>query len=220
MNAGLGDVPKGASPSLGRRHKLQFSVCIVCFVMFTISLEGNCGVIGRAVWLAVYRQPQMVNAGRGDAPKGASPSLGRRHKLQFSVCIVSFVMFTISLEGKCGVIGRAVWLAVYRQPQMVNAGRGDAPKGASPSLGRRHKLQFSVCIVCFVMFTISLEGKCGAIRRAVWLAVYRQPQMVNAGRGDVPKGASPSLDRRHKLQFSVCIVSFVCSQSVWKEIVV
>ena len=77
----------------------------------------------------------MVNAGRGDAPKGASPSLGRRHKLQFSVCIVSFVMFTISLEGNCGVIGWAVWLAVYRQPQMVNAGRGDALKGTSRSLG-------------------------------------------------------------------------------------
>ena len=116
VNAGQGDTPKGALPSLGRRHKLKFSVCIVSFVMFTISLEENCGVIGRAVWLAVYRQPQMVNARRDDTPKGALPSLGRRHKLQFSVCIVSFVMFTISLEGNCGVIGRAVWLAVYRQP--------------------------------------------------------------------------------------------------------
>ena len=77
----------------------------------------------------------MVNAGRGDAPKGASPSLGRRHKLQFSVCIVSFVMFRISVEEDWGVIGRAVRLAVYRQPQMVNAGWGDAPKGASRSLG-------------------------------------------------------------------------------------
>ena len=129
-------------------------------------------------------------------------------------------MFRITVEEDWGVIGRAVRLAVYRQPQMVNAGRGNAPKGALRSLGRRHKLQFSVCIVSFVIFTISLEGKCGAIRRAVWLAVYRQPQMVNAGRGDVPKGASPSLGRRHKLQFSVCIVSFVCSQSVLKEIVV
>ena len=45
-------------------------------VTFTISVEGNWGVIGRAVRLAVYCQPQMVNAGRGDAPKGASPSLG------------------------------------------------------------------------------------------------------------------------------------------------
>ena len=125
VNAGRGDAPKGASPRLGRCHKLQFSVCIVSFVMFAISLEGNCGVIGRAVWLAVYRQPQMVYARRGDTPKGASPSLGRRHKLQFSVCIVSFVMFTISLEGNCGVIGRAVWLAVYCQPQIgeCRAGR-------------------------------------------------------------------------------------------------
>ena len=193
VNAGQGDAPKGASPSLCRCHKLQFSVCIVSFVMFTISLEGNCSVIGRAVWLAVYRQPQMVNAGHDDAPKGASPSLGRCHKLQFSVCIVSFVMSTISLEGNCGVIGRAVWLAVYRQPQMVNAGRGDAPKGASPSLGRRHKLQFSVCIVSFVMFRISVEEDWGVIGRAVHLAVYRQPQMVNAGWGDAPKGVSRSL---------------------------
>ena len=77
----------------------------------------------------------MVNAGQGDAPKGASPSLGRRHKLQFSVCIVSFVMFRISVEEDWGVIGCAVRLAVYRQPQMVNAGWGDAPKGASRSLG-------------------------------------------------------------------------------------
>ena len=77
----------------------------------------------------------MVNAGRGDAPKGVLLSLGRRHKLPFSVCIISFVMFTISLEGNWGVIGCAVRLAAYRQPQMVNAGRGDAPKGASPSLG-------------------------------------------------------------------------------------
>ena len=105
----------------------------------------------------------MVNARRGDASKGASPSLGRRHKLQFSVCIVSFVMFTISLEGNCGVIGRAVWLAVYRQPQMVNAGRGDAPIGASPSLGSWHKLQFSVCILFFLMFTISVEEDWGVI---------------------------------------------------------
>ena len=161
--------------------------------MFTISLEGKCGAIRRAVWLAVYRQPQMVNAGRGDVPKGASPSLGRRHKLQFSVCIVSFVMFTISLEGKCGAIRRAVWLAVYRQPQMVNAGRGDVPKGASPSLGRRHKLQFSVCILFWLMFRISVEEDWGVIGRAVRLAVYRQPQMVNAGWGDAPKGASHSL---------------------------
>ena len=77
----------------------------------------------------------MVNAGWGDALKGASPSLGRRHKLPFSVCVVSFVMFTISLEGNWGVIGGAVWLEVYRQPQMVNAGRGDVPKDASPSFG-------------------------------------------------------------------------------------
>ena len=193
VNAGQGDAPKGTSPSLDRRHKLQFSVCIVSFVMFTISLEGNCGVIGRAVWLAVYRQPQMVNAGRGDALKGASPSLDRRHKLQFSVCIVSFVMFRISVEENCGVIGWAVWLAVYRQPQMVNAGRGDVPKGTSPSLGRRHKLQFAVCIVSFVMFRISVEEDWGVIGRAVRLAVYRQPQMVNAGWGDAPKGASRSL---------------------------
>ena len=75
LNAGQGNVLKGASPSLGRHHKLQFSDCIVFLVMFTISVEGNWGVIGRAVRLAVYRQPQMVNAGRGDAPKGASPSL-------------------------------------------------------------------------------------------------------------------------------------------------
>ena len=36
---------------------------------------------------------------------------------------------------RLGVKGRAVRLAVYCQPQMVNARRGDAPKGASPSLG-------------------------------------------------------------------------------------
>ena len=77
----------------------------------------------------------MVNAGRGNAPKGASPSLGRRHKLQFSVCILFWLMFRISVEEDWGVIGRAVRLAVYRQPQMVNAGWGDAPKGASSSLG-------------------------------------------------------------------------------------
>ena len=85
--------------------------------------------------LALYRQPQMVNAGRDNVLKGTWPSLRRRHKLPFSVCIVCFVMLTISLEGKCGVIERVVWLAVYRQPPMVNARRGDAPKGASPSLG-------------------------------------------------------------------------------------
>ena len=77
----------------------------------------------------------MVNAGRGDAPKETSPSLGRRHKLQFSVCIVSFVMFTISVEEDWGVIGCVVHLAVYCQPQMVNAGQGDAPKGVSLRLG-------------------------------------------------------------------------------------
>ena len=153
----------------------------------------------------------MANAGRGDAPKGTSPSLGRRHKLPFSVCIVSFVMFTIPLEGNWGVIGRAVWLAVYRQPQMVNAWGGNMQKGALPSLDRRHKLQFSVCIVSFVMFTISLEGNWGVIRCAMWLAVYCQPQMVNVGRGDAPKGTLPSLGRRHKLPFSVCIVSLLCS---------
>ena len=76
VNAGLGDVLKGASPSLGSRHKAQFSVCIVFLVKFTISVEGNWGVIGRPMWLAVYRQPQMVNAGWGNAPKGVSPSLG------------------------------------------------------------------------------------------------------------------------------------------------
>ena len=98
----------------------------------------------------------MVNAGRGDALKGASPSLGKRHKLPVSVCIVSFVMFTISLEGNCGVIGQAVRLAVYRQPQMVNAGRGDVPKGTLPSLGSCHKIHFSVCILFLLMFTISV----------------------------------------------------------------
>ena len=108
--------------------------------MFTISVEGDWGVIGRAVHLAVYHQPQMVNAGRGDAPKGASSSLGSCHKLQFSVCIVFLVTFTISVERNWGVIERAVQLAVYHQPQMVNAGQGDAPKGASSSLGLRHKL--------------------------------------------------------------------------------
>ena len=77
----------------------------------------------------------MVNAGRGDVPKGASPSLGSCHKLQFSVCILFLLMFPISVEEDWGVIGRAVRLAVYRQPQMVNAGWGDAPKGASRSLG-------------------------------------------------------------------------------------
>ena len=77
----------------------------------------------------------MVNAGRGDAPKGTSPSLGRRHKLQFSVCILFWLMFRISVEEDWGVIGRAVRLAVYRQPQMVNAGWGDALKGALCSLG-------------------------------------------------------------------------------------
>ena len=172
--------------------------CSFQFVLFLLLcsqsvLEGNCGVIGRAVWLAVYRQPQMVNTRRGDTPKGASPSLGRRHKLQFSVCIVSFVMFTISLEGNCGVIGPAVWLAVYRQPRMLNAGRGDAPKGASPSLGSCHKLQFSVCILFWLMFTISVEEDWGVIRHAVRLAVYRQQHMVNAGRGNAPKGTSCSL---------------------------
>ena len=73
--------------------------------------------------------------GRGDTPKGVSPSLGSCHKLQFSVCILFLLMFTISVEEDWGVIGRAVRLAVYRQPQMVNAGRGDAPKGTSHSLG-------------------------------------------------------------------------------------
>ena len=77
----------------------------------------------------------MVNASRGDMPKGASSSLGSRHKLQFSVCIVFLVMFTISVEGNWGEIGRIVRLAVYHQPQMVNAGWGDVPKGALPSLG-------------------------------------------------------------------------------------
>ena len=76
----------------------------------------------------------MVNAGRVDVPKGASPSLGRRHKLRFSVCILFWLMFRISVEEDWGVIGCAVRLAVYRQPQMVNAGWGDAPKGASHSL--------------------------------------------------------------------------------------
>ena len=113
----------------------------------------------------------MVNAVRGDAPKGALPSLGRRHKLQFSVCIFFLVMFTISVEGDWSVIGRAGRLAVYHQPRMVNAGRGNALKGASPSLGRRHKLQFSVCIVCFIMFTISLEGNSGVTRGAVQVEV-------------------------------------------------
>ena len=77
----------------------------------------------------------MVNAGQSDTPKGASPRLGSRHKLQFSVCIVFVVMFTISVEGDWDVIGRAVHLAIYRQPQMVNAGRGDTLKGALRSLG-------------------------------------------------------------------------------------
>ena len=45
-------------------------------LMFTISVEEDWGVIGRAMRLAIYRQPQMVNAGRGDAPKGALRSLG------------------------------------------------------------------------------------------------------------------------------------------------
>ena len=77
----------------------------------------------------------MVNAGRGDAPKGASPSLGSRHNLQFSVCIVFLVMFAISVERDWGLIERAVRLEVYCQPQMVNAGRWDALKVASPSFG-------------------------------------------------------------------------------------
>ena len=83
--------------------------------------DVECGVIG---W-----------AGRGDTPKGASPSLGSCHKLQFSVCILLLLMFTISVEEDWGVIGRAVRLTVYRQPHMVNAGQGDAPKGALCSLG-------------------------------------------------------------------------------------
>ena len=62
--------------ALADATKLQFSVCIVFLVKFTISVEGNWGEIGRLVRLAVYRHPQMVNAGWGDAPKGASPSLG------------------------------------------------------------------------------------------------------------------------------------------------
>ena len=108
--------------------------------MLTISVEGNWGVIGRAVRLAVYRQPQMVNAGRGDAPNGTLPSLGSCHKLQFSVCIIFLLMLTSSMEENWGVIGRAVRLAVYHQPQMVNAGQSDVPKGASSSLGSCHKL--------------------------------------------------------------------------------
>ena len=44
--------------------------------MFTISVEGDWGVMGCTVRLVVYRQLQMVNAGLGDAPKGVSPSLG------------------------------------------------------------------------------------------------------------------------------------------------
>ena len=89
----------------------------------------------------------MLNAGRGDALKGTSPSLGSCHKLQFSVCILFLLMFTISVEEDWGVIGRAMRLAVYRQPQMVNAGRGDAPKGASPSLGGGADPFFLCCIV-------------------------------------------------------------------------
>ena len=77
----------------------------------------------------------MVNAGRGDLLKGASPSLGKRHKLQFSVCIIFWLMFTISVEGNWGVIGWAMRLAVYRQLQMVNAGWGDVPKGSLRSFG-------------------------------------------------------------------------------------
>ena len=98
-------------------------------------MERSWGVIGRAVQLVVYHQLQMVNAGWGDATKGTSSSLGSRHKLQFSVCIFFLVTFTISVEGNWGVIGHAVRLAVYRQPQMVNAGWGDVPKGTSHSLG-------------------------------------------------------------------------------------
>ena len=44
--------------------------------MFRISVEEDWDVIGRAVRLAVYHQPQMVTAGWGDALKGASRSLG------------------------------------------------------------------------------------------------------------------------------------------------
>ena len=135
VNAGQGDAPKGTSPSLGRRHKLQFSVCIVSFVMFTISLEGKlwCNRTGSVVGGVPPTTDGECRAGR--RAEGALPSLGRRHKLQFSVCIVSFVVFRISVEEDWGVIGRAVRLAVYRQPQMVNAGWGDAPKGAPRSLG-------------------------------------------------------------------------------------
>ena len=70
--------------------------------MFIISVEEDWDVIGRAVRLAIYRQPHMVNAGWGDVPKGASPSLGRRHKLRFHLFIAFFVLLDVSLQGNWG----------------------------------------------------------------------------------------------------------------------
>ena len=101
---------------------------------------------------------------------------------------------------------------------MVKAGRGDVLKGASPSFGRRQKLQFSVCIFFLVTFTISVEGSWGVIGRAVQLVVYRQPQMVNAGWGDAPKGASLALADATNSSFQFVYFFWLRSQSVWKEV--
>ena len=93
----------------------------------------------------------MVNAGQGDTPKDASPSLGRRHKLQFSVCILFLLMFTISVEEDWGVIGRAVHLAVYCQPQMVNAraGRRAERRVAQPWLTLQTAVPLVYCLFRF-----------------------------------------------------------------------
>ena len=130
----------------------------------------------------------MVNVGRGDAPKGASPSLGRRHKLQFSVCIVSFVMFTISLEGNCGVIGRAVWLAVYRQPQIVeralsrHLGQGQAtcrahsfraPRGHCPLESRRF-VTLLATEQLLRRFHFGLRGSSSNVQQPARFRIHRQ----------------------------------------------